>query len=184
MVEKPLAAGLRETGVEIRECTTVEELSGCVSLQREVFGLPEVEISPVRHFVVTMHAGGFTLGAFKSDRLVGFVLSVPAFVAGARAFYSHMAAVASDFQGVGLGAALKWAQRERAIAEGVTYVKWTFQPVHARNAFFNLEKLGHHPFIWLIFPQNVTKLLFSVAKKVLIFPQRVVCIKSNYFYFL
>ncbi|HEY0657193.1 MAG TPA: hypothetical protein VGD05_01905, partial [Pyrinomonadaceae bacterium] len=36
----------------------------------------------------------------------------------------------------------KWAQRERALQEGVGYIKWTFQPVQARNAFFNLERLG------------------------------------------
>ncbi|QQS41322.1 MAG: GNAT family N-acetyltransferase [Acidobacteriota bacterium] len=128
--------------IEIRECTTVEELSGCVDLQRSVFALPEVEISPVRHFVVTMHAGGFTLGAFDRDRLVGFVLSVPAFLDGERAFYSHMTAVAAEYQGLGIGARLKWVQRERSLAEGVGYVKWTFQPVQARNAYFNLEKLG------------------------------------------
>ncbi|REJ77898.1 MAG: GNAT family N-acetyltransferase [Acidobacteria bacterium] len=128
--------------IEIRECKTVGELADCVTLQRSVFTLPEVEISPVRHFVVTMHAGGFTLGAFDKGRLVGFVLSVPAFLNGERAFYSHMAAVDSAFQGAGIGARLKWAQRERSLAEGVGYIKWTFQPVQARNAYFNLEKLG------------------------------------------
>jgi predicted GNAT superfamily acetyltransferase len=37
---------------------------------------------------------------------------------------------------------LKWAQAARARQEGARYVKWTFQPAMARNAFFNLEKLG------------------------------------------
>ena len=55
---------MTKTKIEIRECFTPEELSGCVTLQREVFAMPEVEISPVRHFIVTRHAGGFTLGAF------------------------------------------------------------------------------------------------------------------------
>lgn len=135
-------SGSNESSVDIRECTTVEELSGCVALQRRVFALPEVEISPVRHFVVTMYAGGFTLGAFVGDRLVGFVLSVPAFLKGERAYYSHMAAVDPAFQGAGIGAGLKWAQRERSISEGVRFIKWTFQPIQARNAYFNLEKLG------------------------------------------
>jgi predicted GNAT superfamily acetyltransferase len=139
--EQPSRTG-NDAEVEIRECTTVEELAGCVSLQREVFALPEIEISPVRHFVVTMHAGGFTLGAFSGAKLVGFGLSVPAFKGRERAFYSHMAAVSHDFQGLGLGAQLKWAQRERALAAGVRYIKWTFQPVQARNGYFNLEKLG------------------------------------------
>lgn len=128
--------------IKIRECETLEELAQCVQLQREVFALPELEISPVRHLVVTKHAGGFTLGAFVGEKLVGFVLSVPAFLRGEKAFYSHMTAVAQDFQSFGIGAKLKWAQRTRSLNEGVKYVKWTFQPVMARNAFFNLEKLG------------------------------------------
>jgi predicted GNAT superfamily acetyltransferase len=130
------------SNIELRECTTVDELSQCVDLQRAVFALPEVEISPVRHFIVTKNAGGFTLGAFAGGDLIGFVLSVPAFLRGERAFYSHMTAVRRDFQGSGIGARLKWAQRERALDHDVRHIKWTFEPVKARNAYFNLEKLG------------------------------------------
>ncbi len=128
--------------IEIRECENISELSECVQLQREVFALPEIEISPVRHLIVTKHAGGFTLGAFYEKTLIGFVLSVPAFLRGEKAFYSHMTAVRKDFQSHGVGAKLKWAQRARSLAENVRFIKWTFQPVMARNAFFNLEKLG------------------------------------------
>ncbi len=127
---------------EIRECTSVSELSECVALQREVFALPEIEISPVRHFIVTRNAGGFTLGAFSGEKLVGFVLSVAAFVGRERFFYSHMTAVKKAFQSHGIGTKLKWAQREQALAKNVDFIKWTFQPVQALNAFFNLEKLG------------------------------------------
>ncbi|QQS33935.1 MAG: GNAT family N-acetyltransferase [Acidobacteriota bacterium] len=128
--------------IEIRECESLDQLGSCVELQRAVFALPETEISPVRHFIVTKNAGGFTLGAYLGERLVGFVLSVPAFLRGEPAFYSHMTAVDNEFQSLGLGRRLKWAQRERALSEGVKYVKWTFEPVKARNAYFNLEKLG------------------------------------------
>jgi predicted GNAT superfamily acetyltransferase len=128
--------------IQIRECSSLDELARCVDLQREVFQLPEIEISPVRQFVVTKNAGGFVLGAFAADQLVGFVLSVPAFLRGERAFYSHMTAVRKEFQSFGIGGRLKWAQRERSLADGVKIIKWTFEPVKARNAFFNLEKLG------------------------------------------
>lgn len=128
--------------IQIRECTALEDLAACVDLQREVFALPDIEISPVRHLVVTKNAGGFTLGAYSGSELVGFVLSVPAFLRGEKAFYSHMTAVRATFQGSGIGARLKWAQRERALGVGVRSIKWTFEPVKARNAFFNLEKLG------------------------------------------
>lgn len=128
--------------IKIRELTTVEELQGCVDLQRKVFAMPDLEISPVRHLIVTKFAGGFTLAAFDGEKPVGFVLSVPMFNGGERAFYSHMTAVDKNYQNLGIGAKLKWAQRARSLDAGVEYIKWTFQPVLARNAFFNLERLG------------------------------------------
>ena len=130
------------TELEYRECSTLDEFTECVQIQREVFALPEAELSPVRHLVVTKNAGGFVIGAFDGSRLAGFVLSVPAFLRGERAFYSHMTGVRAEYQSLGIGAQLKWAQRERSLAVGVKYVKWTFEPVKARNAYFNLEKLG------------------------------------------
>lgn len=128
--------------IEIRECVTLDELAECVQLQRDVFALPEVELSPVRHLIVTKNAGGFTLGAFDGEKLAGFTLSVPAFLRCERAFYSHMTGVRPEYQSHGIGAKLKWAQRTRALSEGVRYIKWTFEPIKARNAYFNLEKLG------------------------------------------
>jgi predicted GNAT superfamily acetyltransferase len=134
---------MKSNEIEIRELTSVEELAGCVALQKEVFASPDLEISPVRHLIVNQYAGGWTLGALAGDELVGFVLTIPMFRGdGERAFYSHMTAVKKEFQNLRIGARLKWAQRARALHEGVNYIKWTFQPVQARNAFFNLERLG------------------------------------------
>ena len=42
----------------IRECTTIDEFDGCVQLQREAFGLPDLELSPRRHLIVSRRAGG------------------------------------------------------------------------------------------------------------------------------
>lgn len=128
--------------IKIRECETMDELEDCVRLQREVFALPDIELSPVRHLIVTKNAGGFTLGAYDDERLIGFVLSVPAFMRGERAYYSHMTAVDAEYQSHGIGAKLKWAQRSRALEERVKFIKWTFEPIKARNAYFNFEKLG------------------------------------------
>lgn len=126
----------------IRECTTIEEFDGCLSLQREAFGLPDLELSPRRHLIVSRQAGGWTLGAFAADRMVGFVHTMAA-VRGNEIFgYSHMMAVAKDYQNKGVGARLKWAQRERALREGRKLIKWTWDPMQARNAHFNLNRLG------------------------------------------
>lgn len=133
---------MKNNEINIRRCATLAELDACARLQKEVFALPDLEVSPRRHLVVTISAGGFILGAFAAETLVGFVLSVPGFAGAERFFYSHMTAVAADFQSLGIGARLKWAQREEALKENVKFIKWTFQPFQARNAFFNLEKLG------------------------------------------
>lgn len=127
---------------EIRECTTVAEFDACIALQKNVFGLPDLEISPRRHLIVSRQAGGWTLGAFAGATLVGFVHQM-AGVKGNEIFgYSHMMAVAADYQNKGIGAQLKWAQRERALREGRQFIKWTWEPMRARNAYFNLNRLG------------------------------------------
>jgi predicted GNAT superfamily acetyltransferase len=128
--------------IVIRECTEIDELDNCVRLQRQVFGLPDLEISPRRHLIVSRQAGGWTLGAFANERLVGFVHHLAA-VSGNEIFgYSHMMAVDAAYQNRGVGARLKWSQRERAIHEGRSFIKWTWDPMQARNAYFNLNRLG------------------------------------------
>jgi predicted GNAT superfamily acetyltransferase len=132
--------------IAIRECITIENLDQCVRLQREVFGLPDLEISPRRHLIVSRQAGGWTLGAFPNDsrdRIVGFVHHLVAIRGKDEIIgYSHMMAVHKDYQNLGLGARLKWAQRERALAEGRRFIRWTWEPMRARNAHFNLNRLG------------------------------------------
>jgi predicted GNAT superfamily acetyltransferase len=128
--------------IVIRECTAIDELDNCVYLQRQVFGLPDLEISPRRHLIVSRQAGGWTLGAFADERLVGFVHHLAA-VHGSEIFgYSHMMAVDPAYQNRGVGARLKWTQRERAIQEGRSFIRWTWDPMQARNAYFNLNRLG------------------------------------------
>ena len=128
--------------MEIRQVRSIEEYDACVRLQREVFGLPDLEISPRRHLIVSEQAGGWTLGAFADGKLVGFVHHLAAVHENEIFGYSHMMAVTAEFQNQGVGTRLKWAQRERALREGRTFIKWTFEPVRARNAHFNLNRLG------------------------------------------
>src|SRR5438105_2097092 len=131
-----------ELDVVVREVNTIEEYNACIKLQRDVFGLPDLEISPRRHLIVSREAGGWTLAAFMEGKIVGFVHQLAA-VRGDEIFgYSHMMAVAADFQNLGVGAKLKWAQRMRALSEGRDFIRWTFEPLRGRNAHFNLNRLG------------------------------------------
>jgi predicted GNAT superfamily acetyltransferase len=127
----------------IRECTAIDELDNCIRLQREVFGLTDLEVTPRRHLIVSRQAGGWTLGAFVQETLVGFVHTLAAVRGGDEIFgYSHMMAVAQTYQNQGVGGRLKWSQRERMLQEGRSFIKWTWDPMQARNAHFNLNRLG------------------------------------------
>lgn len=75
--------------------------------------------------------------------MVGFVHHLAAVRPDNEVFgYSHMMAVAKDYQNKGIGARLKWAQRERTLSEGHDFIKWTWDPMQSRNAHFNLNRLG------------------------------------------
>lgn len=56
--------------------------------------------------------------------------------------HSHMLAALPDRRHRGVGFALKLAQRALALEQGIDVVRWTFDPLIARNAYFNLHKLG------------------------------------------
>jgi len=62
---------------------------------------------------------------------------------GEDALHSHIAGVTATGRSVGF--ALKLHQRAWALLHGVSEVAWTFDPLVARNAWFNLAKLAATP---------------------------------------
>src|SRR5260370_27704720 len=87
----------RALDIEVREVATIEEYDACVRLQREAFGLPELEISPRRHLLVSREAGGWTLGAFVGGKLVGFVLLLHAVPSDPSTRPSHIISVLAPY---------------------------------------------------------------------------------------
>jgi predicted GNAT superfamily acetyltransferase len=114
----------------------------CVRLQREVFGLPDLEISPRRHLSSPRRqAAGHSAHSSKKS-WSGSLLHLPAVRDNDIFGYSHMMAVDAKYQNQGVGARLKWAQRARALSEGRNFIKWTFEPIRARNAHLISTGLG------------------------------------------
>jgi len=87
------------------------------------------------------HAGSGIVGALDETGLVGFVLGLIG-TSGGLHVHSHMLAVTGERRRSGIGFALKLAQRAVALEEGIDDVRWTYDPLLARNAWFNLMKLG------------------------------------------
>ena len=129
-------------GITIRPITELSELRKCIDLQRETWGLADVEIVPVRMLVTQNRVGGLVLGAFDHDRLIGFLNAMPGVRRGLPYWYSEMLAVAKEYRDHGIGYRLKLAQSEHAKVSGIHLIEWTFDPLESKNAYLNIRKLG------------------------------------------
>jgi predicted GNAT superfamily acetyltransferase len=128
--------------VIIRPLTAIAEFEQCLELQREGFGWTDADLMPVRFFVVTHHIGGLVLGAYDGDHLIGFLSSIPGLRNNISYWHSHMLVVTESHRNTGIGMRLKLAQRDYAMQQGIPLIEWTFDPLEARNAYFNFHKLG------------------------------------------
>ncbi|MBI2683459.1 MAG: GNAT family N-acetyltransferase [Acidobacteriales bacterium] len=125
-----------------RKCANVEEFELCVKLQKEVWGFEDLDVIPLRMFVVADKVGGQVIGTFAGGQLVGFALAIPGMRNGHPYLHSHMLAVKESHRNAGLGRTLKLAQREDALARGYELIEWTFDPLEIKNAYLNIMKLG------------------------------------------
>jgi predicted GNAT superfamily acetyltransferase len=138
-----LSATVPETEqITIRKCDGMDELNACVALQKEVWNFDDVDLVPLRMFVVSQKIGGQIIGAFDGCELVGFAFSIPGSRSGHTYLHSHMLAMRETFRNHGLGRRLKLAQRDDAIAHGFELLEWTFDPLEIKNAHLNLARLG------------------------------------------
>ena len=127
----------------VRRAESRRDVETCVELQRSVWGLSDLEITSAIQLIATTFAGGLLQIAETSDgRAIGFAYAFPALRGGVPHLHSDMLAVLPEHQQRGLGARLKWAQREEALARGVRLITWTFDPLQAVNASLNLHRLG------------------------------------------
>jgi len=74
--------------------------------------------------------------------MVGVLFGITGVDKGRPYHYSHITGVAKEYQSKGVGFKLKLAQREHVIKRGEELVLWTYDPLQAGNAYFNIQKLG------------------------------------------
>jgi predicted GNAT superfamily acetyltransferase len=127
-------------GIEIRPLETVEEVHAASEVLAEVWGGDRGGMPP-NLLRALAHSGNYAVGLWSDDRLIG--ASVAFFAAPAeRSMHSHITGVLPGHQSQGLGRVLKQHQRAWAFARDVGHITWTFDPLVARNAHFNLRVLG------------------------------------------
>lgn len=137
-----MSRSITQSAIAIRDLETISDIEPMLRLEKEVWGLADADVTPLTLAVALKAAGSIVLGAFEGRELVGFALAFPSFEQGRIGLHSHMLAVSPSHREYGLGYRLKLAQRERALAIGITHMTWTFDPLRSLNAHLNFSKLG------------------------------------------
>ncbi|MDP9328744.1 MAG: hypothetical protein M3P10_11090 [Actinomycetota bacterium] len=128
--------------VSLRPLTSVQDAQSVLEIMIATWG--NHQLLPREMIVALGESGNAPYGAHTDDGLlVGYVLGW----AGVEPddglhVHSHMLATLPDRRHQGVGLALKLAQRAQCLEQGITVVRWTFDPLLSRNAHFNLTKLG------------------------------------------
>lgn len=122
-----------------RDLAGLAEFRAAQDLQKTVWG-DDDQPDPADLMMVVQSEGGICAGAFAGDRLVGYVFG---FATGdPQVQHSHRLAVLPDWRGAGIGLGLKLYQRQWCQARGIRIMRWTYDPLIARNAHLNIARLG------------------------------------------
>jgi predicted GNAT superfamily acetyltransferase len=130
------------SGLTYRALTSPDDATACFALQGEIWGSAFDRV-PASLLKVVTGIGGLAIGAFDANgALVGFVFSLAGMRDGEPIHWSHMLGVRENVRGMGVGRRLKEMQRAELARQGITRVLWTFDPLQARNAHLNFNRLG------------------------------------------
>lgn len=135
-------AAARAAGVSVRGLEDLADLERVVGLFTGIWGRSDNPPMTLELLRALTKAGNYVGGAFEGERLVGACVGF-FHAPGEDALHSHIAGVSTTGRHVGF--ALKLHQRSWALLHGVSEIAWTFDPLVARNAYFNLVKLAATP---------------------------------------
>lgn len=137
------AASATQAGITIRPLESLADFQACVAVQNAVWGPSFGEAVPVSLLQVATYLGGTAIGAFNNDgALLGFVFGLTGVQAGRAVHWSHLLGVVTTARNLGLGRLLKEHQRVELQRAGIDEMRWTFDPLIAKNAHLNLSLLG------------------------------------------
>jgi predicted GNAT superfamily acetyltransferase len=136
---RPLQLG-QAAPVTYRLLVELAELAEAAAVVCDVWNDPALATASLLRAYT--HFGNPTLGAFDGEgRLIGVSIGFLAPGGGVH-LHSHITGVLDGHQHLGIGHGLKLAQRQWCLDNGILEITWTFDPMLARNAHFNLRKLG------------------------------------------
>jgi predicted GNAT superfamily acetyltransferase len=136
-------------------------------VQRDAWGITRSEsVIPFHLMIAAQRHGGLVLGAYHGKKMVGCLFGISGHDNARQFHYSHITGVLKSYQKRGVGLLLKKRQRELMRKDGFDLVKWTFDPLQAGNAYFNIRKLGaiareYHRDLYGQMPDSLNKGMIS-----------------------
>ncbi len=135
-------ARLEEEGdFQIRDLKEVGDLERLSKLFSDVWVTPD-PIIKTELMRALSHAGNYVAGAFAEGEMLGGGVGFLGWEDGELILHSHILAVLPKAQCKNMGFALKQHQRLWSLTRGITRIRWTYDPLVRRNAYFNITKLG------------------------------------------
>lgn len=130
------------TAIAIRPLVSGADYAACLALQYETWGPDFGQAVPPAILKVTQRLGGVAAGAFdEHGKLLGFVFGLTGVEHGRVVHWSDMLAVRPGLRDAGIGRSLKAWQRAVVREVGAEVIYWTFDPLVARNAHLNFNRL-------------------------------------------
>lgn len=133
--------------VSVKRLNSIEEMQAIVELQKTIWGYGSSGTDapyPARALMALSASGGLVSMACVENEPAGFALAwlgrLPE--TGELYLHSQLLGVVPKHRGRGLGLQLKYHQKEFALNEGIGRIGWTYDPLRASTAYFNLHKLG------------------------------------------
>ena len=144
--EDEYAAAAETARIEVREIHTAAEAAEAALLLDEVWSVDETGTNVLEPglIVAFSHAGNYVSAAYsidEPDEMIGVTIGFFGQPLGT-VMHSHIAGVRHQIIGRGAGSAMKLHQRLWCLNLGITEMTWTFDPLVARNAYFNFQRLG------------------------------------------
>jgi predicted GNAT superfamily acetyltransferase len=127
---------------------SAEHLHAAAELLRTVWqartAAERVEVISTTMLRSLSHSGNYVAGVFDGEELIGCAVGWTGLgISGPPDhLHSDIAGVRATESNRGIGYAIKRHQRRWALDRGLGKIRWTFDPAVARNAYFNLCKLG------------------------------------------
>lgn len=125
--------------ITYRQLTSIEEMEKVYQLEKRIW---QTEIVPTHQTLTSIRNGGLMVGAYAGEKLIGFSYSFPGYKDGHVFLCSHMLGIDHAYRSKGIGEQLKQKQKELALKQGYTLMRWTFDPLETRNAYLNIHKLA------------------------------------------